>query len=72
VYTALQKRDVEVLLDDRDVRPGEKFADSDLLGIPYRVVVSKRGKEQGVFEVVTRKTGEIRSLSEEELYIDFE
>jgi prolyl-tRNA synthetase len=72
VYTALQKRGVEVLFDDRDARPGEKFADSDLLGIPYRVVASKRGKEEGKFEVVTRQTGEVRSLSEEELFQDFE
>lgn len=72
IYLNLQKRGIEVLYDDRDARPGEKFADSDLIGIPYRVVVSKRGKEEGKFEVVTRKTGEIRSLTEEELYADFE
>jgi len=71
IYVALKKRGVDVLFDDRDVRPGEKFADSDLLGLPYRVVVSKKGKEAGVFEVVTRKTGEVRSLTEEELYNDF-
>ncbi len=71
VYTSLQKRGVEVLFDDRDVRPGEKFADSDLLGIPYRVVVSKKGKEAGTFEVVTRSTGEVRNLTEEELFADF-
>lgn len=72
VYSAMQKRGIEVLFDDRDMRPGEKFADSDLLGIPYRVVVSKKGKEQGTFEVVTRATGETRNLTEEELYNDFE
>ncbi len=71
IYAALQKRGVSVLFDDRDVRPGEKFADSDLLGMPYRVVVSKKGKEAGMFEVVERKTGEVRSLTEEELYEDF-
>jgi prolyl-tRNA synthetase len=71
IYTALKKRNVSVLFDDRDSRPGEKFADSDLLGLPYRVVVSKKGKEAGVFEVVTRSTGEVRSLTEEELLSDF-
>jgi len=71
VYSALTARGVSVLYDDRDARPGEKFADSDLLGMPYRVVVSKKGKEAGVFEVVDRKTGEVRSLSEEELIADF-
>jgi prolyl-tRNA synthetase len=71
VYSALVRRGVEVLFDDRDLRPGEKFADSDLIGIPYRVVVSRKGKESGSFEVVTRKTGEVRQLTEEELYADF-
>ncbi len=71
IYTALSRRGASVLYDDRDARAGEKFADSDLLGLPYRVVVSRKGKEQGVFEVVTRATGVVRSLSEEELYADF-
>jgi len=71
IYTALQRMNVEVLYDDRDARPGEKFADSDLLGMPYRVVVSKKTKEAGQFEVIERATGEVRYLSEEELYADF-
>ncbi len=71
IYSSLQRRGVEVLFDDRDLRPGEKFADSDLLGLPYRIVASRKGKEQGTFEVVTRKTGEVRNLTEEELYSDF-
>jgi len=71
IYSALVARGVEVLYDDRDLRPGEKFAESDLLGIPYRVVVSRRTKEEGQFEVVTRADKETRMLSEEELYNDF-
>ncbi|MCA9354394.1 MAG: prolyl-tRNA synthetase [Candidatus Kaiserbacteria bacterium] len=71
IYAALKNRGVDVLFDDRDARPGEKFADSDLIGIPYRVVVSRKGKEAGTFEVVTRATGEVRNLTEEELYADF-
>lgn len=72
VYAALKSRGVEVLYDDRTgARPGEKFADSDLLGMPYRVVVSRKTKEEGKFEVVTRATGEVRLLTEEELYEDF-
>lgn len=70
VYASFKDRGVEVLFDDRDARAGEKFADSDLLGMPYRVVVSKKLKESGQFEVVTRKTGEVRLLSEEELFAD--
>lgn len=71
IYEALKRRGVEVLYDDRDMRPGEKFADSDLLGMPYRVVVSKRAKETNSFEVVNRKTGAVEQLSEEELYNKF-
>jgi len=68
VYASLKDRGIEVLYDDRDARAGEKFADSDLLGMPFRVVVSKKTKEEGRFEVVIRKTGEVQFLSEEELY----
>lgn len=50
----------DVLFDDRDLRPGEKFADSELIGIPYRVVVSDRGIENNEIEVVKRSTGETR------------
>lgn len=71
VYAALKAQGVSVLYDDRDARPGEKFADSDLLGMPYRVVMSRKGKEAGTFEVVTRSTGEVRNLTEAELYQDF-
>ncbi len=68
LYTNLQAENITVLYDDRDARAGEKFADSDLLGMPYRVVASKKAKEAGVFEVVERKTGIVHSLSESELY----
>lgn len=72
IYTSLQRREIKVLYDDRvEVRAGEKFADSDLLGMPYRVVISKKTKDEGRFEVVTRATGEIRFLTEDELYDDF-
>ena len=71
IYSAMKKRGIEVLYDDRDARPGQKFADSDLLGMPYRVVVSKKTKEEGKFEVVDRKTGEVTYLTEEELYQKF-
>lgn len=72
VYNSLQDKGIDVLFDDRDVRTGEKFADSDLLGLPYRVVVSRKGKEAGTFEVVTRASGEVRHLTESELHVDFD
>lgn len=72
IYSTMNDRGIEVLFDDRiEARPGEKFADSDLLGMPYRVVVSKKTKEEGKFEVVVRATGEVKYLTEEELYADF-
>ena len=72
VYTSFKDAGTEVLYDDRiETRAGEKFSDSDLLGLPYRIVVSKKGKESGMFEVVTRVTGEVRQLTEEELFADF-
>lgn len=71
IYTGLQDQDIEVLFDDRDTRTGEKFFDSDLMGIPYRVIVSRKTKEEGRFEVITRKTGVVEYLSEEELFGKF-
>lgn len=71
VYANLVSRGVDVLFDDRDLRPGEKFAESDLLGIPYRVVVSRKTKDEGTFEQVKRSTGETEYVSEEELFADF-
>jgi prolyl-tRNA synthetase len=71
IYASLVKGGAEVLYDDRDVTTGSKFADSDLIGIPERVVVSKRGREEGRFEVVARKTGETTYMTEEELYQTF-
>jgi prolyl-tRNA synthetase len=71
IYDALVKRGIAVLYDDRALRAGEKFADSDLIGIPYRVVVSEKTKERNAFEVVKRRTGEVTYHSEEELYESF-
>ena len=72
IYMSLKDAGIEVLFDDRiETRAGEKFSDSDLLGMPYRIVASKKGREAGQFEVVTRATGEVRQLTEEELFADF-
>lgn len=63
LYADLVKAGVEVLYDDRDVRAGEKFAESDLLGIPTRVVVGKDAVATGEFEVVDRATGNMEKKS---------
>ena len=54
IYQAMTEAGIEVLFDDRDASAGEKFADADLLGIPYRVVIGKRGLESGLAEVKER------------------
>ncbi len=56
LYQELEAAGIEVLYDDRDARAGEKFADSDLLGIPYRVIVGKQATENS-FEMVRRSDG---------------
>lgn len=67
LYVELQERGIDVLYDDRDVRPGQKFADSELMGIPYRVTVSDRLMEADQYELVARKTGETQLLTHDEL-----
>jgi prolyl-tRNA synthetase len=67
LYKDLSEKGVEVLYDDRkDVSAGEKFADSDLIGIPYRIVVSKRSLADGGFEIKkrTEDKGKIILLNE--------
>ncbi len=66
LYVELQNAGVSVLYDDRDERPGSKFADAELMGIPYRVVLSSRTLESNSAEVTNRIDGEseIVSLSE--------
>jgi len=58
IWTALADAGVEVVLDDRDERAGVKFADADLIGFPYQVVIGKRGIANGVVEFKDRATGE--------------
>ncbi|MDP2655691.1 MAG: aminoacyl--tRNA ligase-related protein, partial [bacterium] len=67
LYADLMKAGVEVLYDDRDLRAGEKFAESDLLGIPKRIVVGKDAVATGEFEVVNRATGKVDKVSREKL-----
>lgn len=57
IYDSLRDAGVEVLLDDRKERPGVKFADADVLGIPLRVVLGRRGLEAGMAEMRVRSDG---------------
>ena len=64
LYAELMGKGVEVLLDDReDVRPGAKFADAELMGIPHRVVIGDRGLDKGVVEYVNRREGNNKDLT---------
>ena len=65
VAAALEEQGFEVLLDDRDLRPGEKFADADLIGCPVRVTVGRKTLEDGRVDVRTRTT-----LAEERVRVD--
>ncbi|MEO5499699.1 MAG: aminoacyl--tRNA ligase-related protein [Candidatus Saccharimonadales bacterium] len=67
LYNELTEKGIEVLYDDRDVRPGEKFADADLLGIPHRVVLSNKLVEQGSFEYKSRTGSDVSILTKQEL-----
>ncbi|MBI4094932.1 MAG: hypothetical protein HY435_01935 [Candidatus Liptonbacteria bacterium] len=58
IYRDLQARRIEVLYDDRDETPGEKFAEADLVGIPWRMVVSKKTKQEGSAHVEMKRRGE--------------
>ena len=60
LYDELTKQGIEVLYDDRDARAGEKLADSDLIGIPTRIIVGKKTAETGEIEVVDRATGDMK------------
>lgn len=68
LYTMLEEQGVEVLYDDRSVRAGEKFADSDLLGIPYRAVISERTMTEGKIEIIERASGITRMVSEAQFH----
>lgn len=68
LYGELAEAGVEVLLDDRDGSPGGKFADHDLLGIPYRIVISAKTIEQHTVELKKRSDVELKMVSKDELF----
>ncbi|MFT4301341.1 MAG: proline--tRNA ligase [Desulfovibrio sp.] len=71
IYAMLQGMGVEVLMDDREERPGVKFKDADLLGIPTQIVVGGKGLARGIVECKDRRTGEKSELSADNLEQDF-
>ncbi|KAB2954361.1 proline--tRNA ligase [Heliorestis acidaminivorans] len=65
-YQNLLQQGIEALIDDRDERPGVKFKDADLIGIPIRVVIGSKAIKEGLVEVKVRKTGEQHNITVEE------
>lgn len=64
-------REDVVLFDDRDKRPGEKFADAELMGLPLRIVISDKTLADNAAEVTDRKTGEMQKIALDKLFADF-
>lgn len=67
LYQELQKNNIEVLYDDRNATAGAKFADADLMGIPYRLVVSGKTLKAGTIELKERTSGTVSMVSEKEI-----
>ena len=67
LYAELQAADFDVLLDDRNERPGVKFSDLELTGIPHRIVIGEKGLDAGTFEYKGRRDAESVNISKEEL-----
>lgn len=66
LYVQLKKSGRDVLMDDRQERPGVKFADSDLIGLPIRITIGKKAAE-GIVEVKVRKSGEMQEVHKDQL-----
>jgi prolyl-tRNA synthetase len=68
LYESLREAGIDVLLDDRDERPGVKFTDAELIGIPFRVTIGPRGLAAGIVEVVERRSGESQEIPVSEVH----
>jgi prolyl-tRNA synthetase len=66
LHSELSSKGVEVLLDDRDERPGTKFKDADLIGVPFRITVGEKAAKEGKVEIRVRKTGETTKVARDE------
>lgn len=70
IYNDLQKAGIQTVYDDRNIGPGNKFKDSDLLGLPYRLVLGERDfSTSGELEIIERKTGNTIKVKREELIL---
>jgi len=67
LYQELQDAGIDVIFDDRDVRPGVMFADMELIGIPHRVVIGEKNLDQGLVEYKARRGGDSRTIAGDEI-----
>jgi len=67
LYAELEKAGLEVLFDDRDERPGVKFKDADLIGLPYRIAVGKKGVAEGMVELKARRAPDVLKVKIEDV-----
>ncbi len=65
IHDQLSEKGIDVLLDDRDARPGFKFKDADLIGIPVRITVGKKGLTDGIVELKMRDSKDVAKLTPE-------
>jgi prolyl-tRNA synthetase len=63
LYTALEEKGFEVLLDDRDERAGVKFKDADLIGIPWRIIIGEKNLKENLVEIKERRTGTVERIA---------
>jgi len=63
----LQQTGKEILVDDRDCSPGQKFSESDIIGIPYRIICSPKLQEKSMVEIKDRKTGKVTECAQDNL-----
>jgi prolyl-tRNA synthetase len=66
LYSALEEKGFEVLMDDREERAGIKFKDADLIGIPFRIIIGEKNLKDGLVELKDRKTGQVEKVKIEE------
>lgn len=62
IYLEMKKQSIDVLFDDRDERPGVKFKDADLIGVPFRLTLGRRTFEQGRAEILARATRQVQDV----------
>jgi len=68
LYKEAVNRDIEVLLDDRKIRPGIQFADAELIGIPHRIIISEKGIDSNQLEYRHRNNKDSEMISQNQLF----